>query len=80
MVIQTTQVETNLDWENWVGSLSFASNWCCESAELNMPANLENSAVATGLENVSFHSNPREVMPKNVQTTTQLHSSHMLVK
>ena len=25
---------------------------------LNMPANLENSAVATGLENVSFHSNP----------------------
>ena len=24
---------------------------------LNMPANLENSAVATGLENVSFHSN-----------------------
>ena len=26
----------------------------------NMPANLENSAVATGLENVSFHSNPKE--------------------
>ena len=26
----------------------------------NMPANLENSAVATGLEKVSFHSNPRE--------------------
>ena len=25
-----------------------------------MPANLENSAVATGLEKVSFHSNPRE--------------------
>ena len=25
---------------------------------LNMPANLENSAVATGLEKVSFHSNP----------------------
>ena len=31
-----------------------------ESAELNMPANLENSAVATGLEKVSFHSNPKE--------------------
>ena len=29
-----------------------------ESATLNMPANLENSAVATGLEKVSFHSNP----------------------
>ena len=29
------------------------------SAALNMPANLENSAVATGLEKVSFHSNPK---------------------
>ena len=25
-----------------------------------MPANLENTAVATGLEKVSFHSNPKE--------------------
>ena len=25
-----------------------------------MPANLENSAVATGLENVGFHSNPKK--------------------
>ena len=31
-----------------------------ESAAFNMPANLENSAVATGLEKVSFHSNPKE--------------------
>ena len=31
-----------------------------ESAALNMPANLENSAVATGLEKVSFHPNPKE--------------------
>ena len=30
------------------------------SAALNMPANLENSAVATGLEKVSFHSNAKE--------------------
>ena len=28
--------------------------------QLNMPANLENSAVGTGLEKVSFHSNPKE--------------------
>ena len=28
--------------------------------QLNMPANLENSAVATGLEKVSFHSSPKE--------------------
>ena len=27
---------------------------------LNISANLENSAVATGLEKVSFHSNPKE--------------------
>ena len=27
---------------------------------LNMPADLENSVVATGLEKVSFHSNPKE--------------------
>ena len=26
----------------------------------HMPANLENSAVATGLEKVSFHSNPKQ--------------------
>ena len=31
-----------------------------KSAALNMPANLGNSAVATGLEKVSFHSNPKE--------------------
>ena len=34
--------------------------WCCESAALNMPANLENSAVATGLEKVTFLSSPKE--------------------
>ena len=51
-----------------------------------MPANLENSAVATGLEKVNFHSNPKErqcqrkAMPKNAQTTAQLHSSHMASK
>ena len=30
------------------------------SAALNMPANLENSAVATALERATFHSNPKE--------------------
>ena len=38
----------------------------------------ENLAVATGLEKVSFHSNPKEkAMLKNALTTTQLHSFHM---
>ena len=31
-----------------------------KSAALDMPANLENSTVTTGLEKVSFHSNPKE--------------------
>ena len=31
-----------------------------DDATLNMPAHLESSAVATGLEKVSVHSNPKE--------------------
>ena len=34
--------------------------WRYESAAFNMPTNLENSAVATGLQRLSFHSNPKE--------------------
>ena len=45
----------------------------------HMPTNLENSAVATGLENV-FIPIPKKDNAKNAQTTTQLHSSHMLAK
>ena len=38
-------------------------------------------SVATGLEKVNFHCNPKKkAMPKNAQTTTQLHSSHTLAK
>ena len=44
--------------------------------QLNMPANLECSAVATGLEKVSFHSNPKERqcqrMPKLLHNCTHL--------
>ena len=36
-----------------------------------MPANLENSAVATGLEKVSFHSNPKE---RQCQRTLNYHT------
>ena len=45
-----------------------------------MPANLENSAVATELEKVSFPNQGLQSQTKIVQTTTQLHSSHTLVK
>ena len=46
-----------------------------DDAALNMPANLENSAVTTGLEKVNFHSNPKEF-----QTTIQLSPFHMLTR
>ena len=36
-----------------------------------MPENLENSAVATGLEKVSFHSNPKE---RQCQRMLKLHT------
>ena len=41
-----------------------------------MPANLENSEVATGLENVSFHSNPKKGNAKEGSNYCKLHSSH----
>ena len=46
-----------------------------------MSANLENSEVGhkTGKGQFSFQSQ-RKAMPKNTQTTAQLHSSHMLAK
>ena len=47
-----------------------------DDAALNMPANLENSAVATGLEKVSFHSNLKE---RQCQRTSKIsHNSNHL--
>ena len=49
-----------------------------------MPANLENSAVATGLEKVSFHSNPKERqcqrMLELLPNCTHLHTSKVMLK
>ena len=46
---------------------------CCESAALNIPASLENSAEATtGKGQFSFQSQ-RKAVPKDALTTTQLH-------
>ena len=49
-----------------------------------MPANLESSAVATGLEKVSFHSNPKERecqrMFKLLHNCTQSHASKVMLK
>ena len=49
-----------------------------------MPANLENSTVATGLEKVSFHLNPKEGNAKecsNYHTITVIsHASKVMLK
>ena len=49
-----------------------------------MPANLENSAVATGLETVSFHSDPKKGNAKecsNCHTVALIsHSSKVMLK
>ena len=46
-----------------------------------MPANLENSAVATGLEKVSFHSNPKERQCSNYHTIALIsHASKLMLK
>ena len=53
-----------------------------KSAALNTPGNLENSAVVTGLEKVTFHSNPKErqcqrmlKLPHNCTHLTRLQSN-----
>ena len=59
---------------------------CCESAALSTPANLENSAVVTGLEKVSFHSIPfpKKGNPKkcsNYHTVALIsHASKVMLK
>ena len=69
-------------WWNPSWDISNPKRWCCYSTALNMPTNLENSAM----EKIVFYSNSilrqlqRKIMQNNAQTTTQLHSSHMLAK
>ena len=69
-------------WRWWNSSCAFSNpkRWCCESAAVNMPANLENSAVATGLEKVSFHSNPKEGQCQRMYKLPYLLSFHMLAR
>ena len=76
---QEASLWTKQRWNSTWASSS-PERWCCDSAALNMPANLENSAVATGLERSIFIQSQRNTMPKNAQTTAQLHSPHTLVK
>ena len=46
-----------------------------------MPAKLENSAVVTGMEKVSFHSNPKERECSNYRTIVLIsHSNKVMLK
>ena len=46
-----------------------------------MSANLENTAVTTGLEKVSFHSNPKERQCSNYHTIALIsHTSKVMLK
>ena len=60
-------------------AISNPKTWCCQSVALNMSANLENSAVATGLEKVSFHSNPKECS-NNCTIALISHASKVMLK
>ena len=39
---------------------NYSKRLYCENSALSVPANLENSTMATRLEKISFHSNPKE--------------------
>ena len=45
-----------------------------------MPANLKNSSVATGLEKVSFHSNPKKGSAKECSNYHISHARKVMLK
>ena len=73
------------DWVtelNW--TISNPKRWCCGSAALNRPANLENSTAATGLEKFSFIPIPKKGNAKecsNYRTVALIsHASKVMLK
>ena len=59
---------------------AYPKRWYCESVAFNMPIfGKLSSGYRTGEGQFSFQSQ-RKAMPKNAQTTAQLHSSHTQVK
>ena len=72
-------------WRWWNSSrlISNPERQCSESAALNVPSDLENSAVATGLEEVSFHSNSKgNAKECSIYCTVALisHTSEVMLK
>ena len=50
----TLLTPTYLETSKCTSIINYTERWCCESPALNMPANLENSAVSTGLKRSVF--------------------------
>ena len=71
-------------WWNCSWTSSNPKRWCCESVALIMPANLENSAVAPGLEKVSVPSNPKKGNAKECSNHCTIalisHTSKLMLK
>ena len=65
-------------------AISSPKRWCCESAALNMPANLENSPVDTGLEKAVFTLIPTKGNAKECSNYCTIalisHASKMMLK
>ena len=71
-------------WWNSSWAISNPKRWCHESAALNIPANLENSAVATGLKKSVFIPIPKKDNAKvcsNYHTITFIsHVNKVMIK
>ena len=71
-------------WWNSSWAISNPVRWCCESAALNMPANLENSAAATGLKRSVFIPIPKKRNPKECSNYSTIalmsHASKIMLK
>ena len=65
-------------------AISNSKRWCCESAALNTLANVDNSAVATGLENSVFIPIPKKGNAKECSNYCTIalisHASKVMLK
>ena len=71
-------------WRNSSWAISNPQRWHCESAALNMPANLENSSVAMGLERLVFIPVPKKGNAKECSNYCTIalisHASKVMLK
>ena len=71
-------------WWDSRWAISNPKRWCCENAALNMPGNLENSAVATKLERSVFILIPKKGNAKECSSYCMIalisHTSKVMLK